>query len=73
MQIGYARVSGVEQNIELQTDALKQAGCRKVFSDKMSGARSDRPGLTEAISYGREGDVLVVWRLRPLRPAPFPT
>ena len=63
MQIGYARVSGVEQNIDLQIDALKKAGCKKLFSDKMSGARSDRPGLAEAIAYGRQGDVLVVWRL----------
>jgi DNA invertase Pin-like site-specific DNA recombinase len=63
VQIGYARVSGVEQNIDLQIDALKKAGCKKLFSDKMSGARSDRPGLADAIAYGREGDVLVVWRL----------
>ena len=61
--VGYARVSTNEQDDALQTDALKQIGCKKIFSDKMSGARADRPGLTEALEYMREGDTLVVWRL----------
>ena len=63
MKIGYARVSTLEQNPELQIDALKQAGCEKIFQDLVSGAKADRPGLTDALKYVREGDCLVVWRL----------
>ena len=63
MLIGYARVSTADQNLDLQRDALKKAGCKRVFSDQMSGARADRPGLADALSHAREGDVLVVWRL----------
>ena len=61
--IGYARVSTVEQSTALQTDALRKAGCERVFEDTVSGARADRPGLTAALAYLREGDVLSVWRL----------
>ena len=63
MKVGYARVSTGEQNLNMQLDALKQAGCEKIFEDKTSGAKSDRPGLMEAMSYVREGDTLVVWKL----------
>jgi DNA invertase Pin-like site-specific DNA recombinase len=63
MLIGYARVSTTEQNLDLQRDALTQAGCRRVFTDTISGAKTERPGLTEALSYIREGDVLAVWKL----------
>ena len=63
MLIGYARVSSAEQNLDLQRDALGASGCKKIFTDKMSGVRADRPGLAEALKFGREGDVLVVWRL----------
>jgi DNA invertase Pin-like site-specific DNA recombinase len=63
MLIGYARVSTIEQDASLQIDALKEAGCVKIFRDKVSGAKSDRPGLQEALEYLREGDSLVVWRL----------
>ncbi len=63
MKIGYARVSTTDQNPELQLDALRQAGCEKIFQDKISGSKADRPGLTEALNYIREGDRLVVWRL----------
>jgi DNA invertase Pin-like site-specific DNA recombinase len=61
--IGYARVSTFEQILDLQRDALNAAGCDRIFTDTMSGARADRPGLQQALDYLREGDVLVVWRL----------
>ena len=63
MLVGYERVSTDDQSTDLQHDALVQAGCEKFFSDKMSGAKFDRPGLTECLNFLREGDVLVVWRL----------
>lgn len=61
--IGYARVSTDEQNLELQVDALKSAGCDRVFTDKVSGAASQKPGLEELLKYVRAGDTLVVWKL----------
>ena len=63
MLIGYERVSTDDQNLALQHDALQAAGCEKIFSDKMSGAKADRPGLQEAFEFARKGDTIVVWRL----------
>jgi len=63
MKIGYARVSTEEQNLDLQMDALNKIECDKIFTDKMSGARSDRPGLDEAMKFMRVGDTLIVWKL----------
>lgn len=63
MLIGYERVSTDDQNLNLQHDALNQVGCDRIFSDKMSGVKADRPGLKEAFGYVRPGDTLVVWRL----------
>ena len=63
MLIGYARVSTLDQNLELQREALTKAGCQKVFEDKVSGTRADRPGLGKAQEMLREGDTLVVWKL----------
>ncbi|PZV07304.1 MAG: resolvase [Leptolyngbya sp.] len=63
MLIGYERVSTDDQNLALQHDALQVAGCDKIFSDKMSGVKADRPGLQQALNYVRPGDTLVVWRL----------
>ena len=61
--IGYARVSTVDQDPALQLDALAIVGCGKVFEDRASGARADRPGLFQALAYVRGGDVLVTWKL----------
>jgi DNA invertase Pin-like site-specific DNA recombinase len=61
--VGYARVSTLDQDPALQLDALAAAGCGKVFEDRASGARTDRPGLQKALNYAREGDVLIVWKL----------
>ena len=63
MLIGYSRVSKHEQNLNLQLDELKKAGCDKIFTDKVSGMKTARPGLDEALSFLRPGDSLVVWRL----------
>ncbi len=63
MLVGYARVSTQEQTLALQQDALKHAGCDKLFTDTLSGAKAERPGLTEALDFLRPGDTLVVWRL----------
>ena len=63
MLIGYARVSIDDQNLELQLDALDQAGCEQVFEDRQSGAKAARPGLDQALTFVRPGDSIVVWRL----------
>src|SRR3954467_14990944 len=63
MLVGYARVSTTDQTLDLQHDALTKAGCTKIFTDTASGAQTEREGLTEAISYVRAGDTLVVWKL----------
>lgn len=63
MLIGYARVSTQDQNLDLQRDALKAAGCEKLFEDRVSGAATVRFGLDAAIEALRKGDTLVVWRL----------
>ena len=61
--VGYARVSTLDQDLSLQLDALSAAGCSKVFEDRASGARADRAGLQAALDYVRDGEVLVVWKL----------
>jgi DNA invertase Pin-like site-specific DNA recombinase len=61
--VGYARVSTITQTLEQQTEQLTAAGAGKIFSDLMSGARDDRPGLAECLKYLRDGDTLIVWRL----------
>jgi DNA invertase Pin-like site-specific DNA recombinase len=61
--IGYARVSTQDQTPALQTDELKKAGCEKIYEDKASGTKEDRPSLQEMLSNLRKGEVVVVWRL----------
>ncbi len=63
MFVGYARVSTQDQKPELQLDALRAAGCEKVFVEKASGAQRERPELKAALDYMRDGDTLVVWKL----------
>jgi DNA invertase Pin-like site-specific DNA recombinase len=64
-RIGYARVSTDDQTLDLQRDALREAGCTKIFEEYASGARAARPQLAAALDYCREevGDMLVVWKL----------
>ncbi|MBB5161580.1 recombinase family protein [Mycobacterium sp. AZCC_0083] len=62
-RVGYTRVSTVAQTLDQQNEALIAAGVTKVFSDVMSGGRDDRPGLAELMSYVRNGDTVVVWKL----------
>lgn len=62
-RVGYTRVSTVAQTLDQQNAALSEAGVNRVFSDIMSGARDDRPGLKALLDYVREGDTVVVWKL----------
>ena len=61
--LGYARVSTLEQNADLQADALTAAGCWRVFTDHVSGAKAERPELDRVLEQLRDGDTPVVWRL----------
>jgi DNA invertase Pin-like site-specific DNA recombinase len=58
--VGYARVSTSHQSLDQQRDALAAAGCERLFSDKLSGSREDRPGMAEMLGYVRPGDTVVV-------------
>lgn len=62
MKIGYARVSRKDQNLNLQIDALRAAGCERIFTDKQSGATMKRPGLDRTMAALRPGDELVIWK-----------
>ena len=63
MKLGYARISTTEQNLDLQIDALKKAGCERIITDEISGSLSERTGLKELMNMIRKGDEVVVWRL----------
>lgn len=59
MFIGYARVSTDDQNLNIQRDALQNVKCEQIYEDQLSGAKSERPGLNEALKHARPGDTLV--------------
>lgn len=63
MKVGYARVSKKDQNLDLQLRALRAEGCDRIFREKMSGKRWDRPELHAALQALRKGDILVIWHL----------
>ncbi|WP_456300548.1 recombinase family protein [Spirosoma telluris] len=73
MKLGYARVSTQDQNLALQLDALKAAGCSKIFQEKASGSKTERPELNRLLEIIREGDTLMIWKLDGVgRPATGP-
>ena len=61
--VGYARVSSLEQNLDIQVDKLEQEGCTKIYQEKLSGVDSKRPELAKCLDYVREGDTLIITRL----------
>jgi DNA invertase Pin-like site-specific DNA recombinase len=63
MFLGYARISSKDQNLDLQLDALKKAGCELLFKDIISGAKTNRPALDKMLEQARKGDIIVVWKL----------
>jgi DNA invertase Pin-like site-specific DNA recombinase len=63
VKVGYARVSTQDQNLEMQLDALQKAGCEKIFQEKASGIKSDRPQLAAMQQILREGDVIYIYKL----------
>ena len=70
-RVGYIRVSTIAQTLDQQDTALAAAGVSKTFSDNMSGAKDDRPGLAALMDYVRDGDTVVVWKLDRLGRKPF--
>ena len=62
-KIGYARISTEDQKLDMQVAEMKAAGCKRVFTDRASGAKSERPGLDECLKSLKKGDTLMVWRL----------
>ena len=63
MNIGYARVSTLDQNLDLQMQALRKAGCKKIFREKVSGASRERPEFQRMLDQVRNGDTIIVWKL----------
>lgn len=62
-KIGYARVSTRDQNLEMQLRALKEAGCEKIFTEKKSGRKIDRPVLKRLLKQSTAGDIIIVWKI----------
>jgi DNA invertase Pin-like site-specific DNA recombinase len=62
-KVGYARVSALDQKLDAQLDALSEVGCAKIFSDRVSGAKADRPGWEQLMAYVRPGDAVVITEL----------
>ena len=63
IRYGYARISTQDQNLDLQLDALKKAGCEKIFTDIASGTKTDRPNLNKLLAEIRTGDIITIWKL----------
>ncbi len=63
MKIGYARVSTKDQTTEQQEEALREAGCDRIYIETASGARADRPELAKMLDHARDGDIIVIWKL----------
>lgn len=63
MLVGYARVSTRDQKPHLQLDALREAGCERIFEETASGSKRERPELQAALDFMRSGDTLVIWKL----------
>ena len=63
MKIGYARVSTQDQDLSLQLDALNDAGCKKIYQEKITGSTKERPQLIEMLEQIREEDVVIIWKL----------
>ena len=63
LKLGYARVSTKDQALDLQLDALKKAGCSKIYTETVSGVQTGRPALAKVLDNVRSGDVLVIWKL----------
>jgi DNA invertase Pin-like site-specific DNA recombinase len=63
MNVGYARVRTRDQQLALQLDALRRAGCRQIYEEVVSGARTERPVLQQTLAHLRQGDVLMIWSL----------
>jgi len=63
VKIGYARVSTKEQSLDIQLQALKGAGCKQIYQEKVSGVGRDRPEFRKMMEHIREDDVLIIWRL----------
>jgi DNA invertase Pin-like site-specific DNA recombinase len=63
MYVGYARVSTDDQKLEIQQQKLKQAGCKRIFQEKVSGAHRQRPELAKMLEQLRDGDTIIVWNL----------